>query len=122
MLRVSKRSGHKGDEGVVRDPKVAKPKGALRLAKQRLLNKRKRCANCKHGAGLAGTGKHGRKHEIFTCQLAKSTNGSHVRNDAKAGCTINEEWANEVRIFLERLQRGSWKARRVPLIIRRSPT
>ncbi|KAL4276633.1 hypothetical protein AHAS_Ahas20G0226700 [Arachis hypogaea] len=31
----------KGTKGVVRDPKVAKPKGALRLTKQRLLGKRR---------------------------------------------------------------------------------
>ncbi|KAL4343606.1 hypothetical protein AHAS_Ahas11G0095200 [Arachis hypogaea] len=105
---LAKEADTKGRKGVMRDPKVAKPKGVLRLAKQRLLGKRRRC----EGAGHSGTENHGGKHEIFTWKLAKSINGKHVGNDAKVGCTINEEWANEVRIFLRRLHKGSQKARR----------
>ncbi|RYR65083.1 hypothetical protein Ahy_A03g011074 [Arachis hypogaea] len=134
----------RGTKKVVRDPKVANPKGAPRLAKQRQLGKRRRCANCKHVShtkrkcpqdrgkkssaandadqhGVAGAecqddssrmtpasfkrepghgnaGNYARNLDDLRRQFADSTSGNYVGNNAKAGCTFNDDWANEVRM------------------------
>ncbi|KAL4390280.1 hypothetical protein AHAS_Ahas03G0129300 [Arachis hypogaea] len=97
----------RGSKWVVRDPKVANLKGTPRLSKQRLLGKRRRCA--KWGPSHGNAGNHARKLDHLTRQFADSTFGSQVGNNAKAGCTINDEWENEVRVFLGRLHKGSRK-------------
>ncbi|RYR47326.1 hypothetical protein Ahy_A07g033261 [Arachis hypogaea] len=89
----------RGTKKVVRDPKVANPKGAPRLAKERQLGKRRRCANCKHWEPSHGNaGNYARNLDDLRRQFADSTSGSHVGNNVKAGCTFNDEWANEVRL------------------------